>query len=137
MKTIILFLTFMLCLSSSYSQALDTLNVNQHDSTIFNANIEWIQRPCSKPEWSTTFELISPQKNTYYLIYNKENQLVKEGLYSTITVDSVAYDGILNAKNYTYYKNGKIQSIFYQENGRNLKHEYYNKRGKLKKIKYL
>lgn len=136
MKTIILFLTFMLCLNSSYSQAIDTLNVNQHDSTVFNANIEWIQRPCSKPEWSTTFELISPQKNAYYLIYNKENQLVKEGLYSTITVDSVTYDGILNAKNYTYYKSGKIRSIFYQENGRNLKQEYFNKRGKLRVTKY-
>lgn len=99
--------------------------------------MDWIQRPCQKPEWNTSYELKKPKDSTYYLIYNANGQLTKEGLYiSSYKIDSVEYSGFYYSRFYYYRKNGRLSDIVYQLNGRNAKTEYY-KSGKLKETKII
>ncbi len=121
----------------NFAQVVDTVKVNQSDTLIFNTNMTWIQRPCQKPEWNISYEIKKPKDSTYYLIYNDNGQLTKEGLYiSSYKIDSVEYSGFYYSRFYYYRKNGRLSDIVYQLNGRNAKTEYY-KRGKLKETKII
>ncbi|AZA77582.1 hypothetical protein EG347_08675 [Chryseobacterium sp. G0186] len=118
----------------------DTLWVSQNDSTVFKKEEVLIQRPDSNPELSVRYELIKPKDNAYYFIYDDKKQLIKEGKYTS----QYTYEGIIykqgdfyNSKNYTYKKNGNLETIHYQEDGRNLKTEYFDSEKRLTKIRYL
>lgn len=134
-KIILIILT---CAANSLnSQQLDTLTVYQNDTLVFDTNVSWIQRPCQKPEWQISYKLKSPKDSTYYFIYSDKGQLVEEGLYtSKYSIDDKEYSGFYNSKLYYYKDNGKLSRIYYQEDGRNVKIEFY-KRGKLKEIKII
>ncbi len=129
-------LVILICVTNTlFSQEVDTLTVSQNDTLVFNINVSWIQRPCQKPKWNTSYKLKAPKDSTYYLIFNDTGQLVEEGLYtSKYTIDNKHYSGFYNSKYYYYKDNGKLSRVYYQKNGRNVKTEYY-KRGKLKEMR--
>ncbi len=121
------------------SEAIDTLRVYQNDTTMFT-KIDYItHRPCSNPEMGTSYRLKKPENNVYYYIYNEKQQLVNEGQYTShYTYKGVEYEGgFYNIKYFTYRKNGSLHTVHYQEDGRNSKIEFYSRRSKLKKIRYL
>lgn len=118
----------------------DTLWVSQNDSTVFKKEELPMRRPESNPELYINYELIEPKDNAYYFIYNDKKQLIKEGKYTS----QYTYEGIIykqgdfyNTKNYTYKRNGNLETIHYQEDGRNLKTEYFDGEKRLTKIRYL
>jgi hypothetical protein len=118
-----------------FSQEADTLVVHQNDTLSFDANISWIQRPCQDAQWQTSYKLKSPKDSTYYFIYNDQKQLIQEGLTKSLDSSNADQDvGFYHSKNYFYKRNGRLLRIYFQQNGRNVKTEYY-KRGKLKDIK--
>ncbi|UKN02271.1 hypothetical protein K6119_01900 [Paracrocinitomix mangrovi] len=132
-KIILLFL--IIYSGIAYSQVVDTVEVNQRDTLVFESILSWNQRPCQKPEWNTSFEIINPKDSTYYLIYNEKGQLIEEGLYTlTYYIEGKKYSGFLNSKYYSYKNNGKLYKVFYQIDGRYARTEYY-KRGKLKETR--
>ncbi len=113
----------------------DTLWVSQNDTTVFKKTEDRVHRPCSNPELTTRFELLSPENEAYYFIHDSKGKLVLEGKYS----NEYEYEGITyktgnfyNSKQYSYKSNGTLKTIHYQEDGRNLKTEVYNNDGKLK-----
>ena len=122
-----------------FSQNVDTLRVSQND-TIFFIKIGYIShRPCSKAKIVTSYRLRNPKNSVYYYIYNDKKQLVKEGKYTSQYIyEDVKYDGgFYNLKYYNYRKNGSLSSIHYQKDGRNAKTEYYSRKNKLKRIRYI
>lgn len=158
-KSLLLFLVFSIICSSfmkgndgdkkenvsiskiNYLTERDTLRVFQNDPSVFKKTEDIITRPCSNPEPTTIrYELINPQDNAYYLIYNDKKQLVLEGVYTA----QYTYEGILynkgdfyNSKTYSYTKNGNLDTVHYMEDGRNLKTEYFDTKIQLTKIRYL
>lgn len=125
---------------TNYQTDTDTLRVFQNDSTVFNKVITFLTRPCSKPQLATFYELIEPKEGVYYFIYNEKKQLLKEGKYTA----NYTYEGIIytkaafyDSKSYNYKKNGKLNFIHYQEEGRNLKTEYFDSKKRIKRIRYL
>lgn len=125
---------------ASLSTEIDTVRVFQNDSNVFNKVITFVTRPCSKPQLATFYELIEPKDGVYYFIYNEKKQLIKEGKYTA----SYTYEGRINenggfydSKSYNYKKNGKLNFIHYQEEGRNLKTEYFDSKKRIKGIRYL
>lgn len=124
----------------NYLTERDTLRVFQNDPSVFKRTEDIITRPCSNPEPTIRYELINPQDNAYYLIYNDKKQLVLEGVYTP----QYTYEGILykngdfyNSKTYSYTKNGDLDTVHYMEDGRNLKTEYFDTKIQLTKIRYL
>ncbi|MGU3376106.1 hypothetical protein [Chryseobacterium sp. M5A1_1a] len=118
----------------------DTLWVSQNDSTVFKKEELPIRRPESNPELYINYELIKPKDNAYYFIYNDKKQLIKEGKYTA----QYTYEGIIyktgnfyNFKIYNYKRNGNLETIHYQEDGRNLKTEFFDSEKRLTKIRYL
>ena len=118
---------------------IDTLWVSQNDSTVFRQEEVMIHRPCSNPEFSIRYELINPKVNSYYFIYNEQQQLVLEGKYTK----EYTYEGateklgnFYNSKSYSYKSNGKLKAIHYMEDGRNSKLELYDRKKRLKEITY-
>ncbi|MBE0392215.1 hypothetical protein [Flavobacterium sp. PL002] len=119
---------------------IDTLWVSQNDTTVFKQEEIFIHRPCSKPQLVKQYQLLNPIEGAYYFIYNDEKQLIKAGKY---TIEQ-RYEGQQNkqgnfydSKNYNYKNNGKLAFIHYQEDGRNLKTEYFDSKKRLKSIRYL
>ena len=117
----------------------DTLWVSQNDTAVFKQSENIITRPCSNPEISIDYELTDPKDEAYYYIYDKNGKLVMEGKYT----DEYTYNGVsnkqgnfYNSKSYYYKKNGKLQTIHYQEDGRNLKTEIFDNEKRLKEVIY-
>lgn len=118
----------------------DTLWVSQNDSTVFKKEEIPMRRPESNPELYISYKLIKPKDNAYYFIYNDKKQLIKEGKYtSQYTYEEIVYKqgDFYNSKNYGYKRNGNLETIHYQEDGRNLKTEYFDREKRLTKIRYL
>ncbi|NRS90337.1 hypothetical protein HNQ02_003277 [Flavobacterium sp. 7E] len=118
---------------------IDTLWVSQNDTAVFRKETALINRPCSKPKMQIYYELINPKVETYYFIYNEQNQLVIKGKYTS----KYTYEGacekkgvFYNKKKYFYKNNGNLKAIHYMEDGRNSKYEIYDSKKRLKKITY-
>jgi hypothetical protein len=117
----------------------DTLWVSQNDTTVFKQVEDIIHRPCSNPEFTIRYELINPKNGTYYYIHDNEGKLIMEGKYTK----EYLYEGILykqgnfyNSKNYYYKNSGRLQTIHYQEDGRNLKTEVFDNEKRLEEVIY-
>lgn len=119
---------------------IDTLWVAQNDTSVFRQIETIIHRPCSHPEFVVQYELITPKEGAYYLIYNDKKQLIKEGVYTTkYTYEGQTYEqgNFYNSKNYYYKKNGVLETIHYQKDGRNRKTEYFDSKKQLAKIRHI
>jgi len=117
----------------------DTLWVSQNDTLIFEKEEVIITRPCSNPELSTRYNLLTPISNAYYFIYNEKQLLIKEGKYTFEYTHQGAIKKLgnfYNSKDYYYNGNGCLNTIHYMLNGRNYKTEHYDRRKKLNKIRY-
>ena len=117
----------------------DTLWISQNDTTVFKQVEDIIHRPCSNPELTISYELINPKDGAYYYIYDNKGKLVMEGKYTK----EYLYENIINkqgnfynSKNYSYKSSGKLNTIHYQEDGRNLKIEFFDNGKKLKEVIY-
>lgn len=118
----------------------DTLRVFQNDPAVFKKEELIVKHPETKPKLTIGYELLNPKDGTYYLIYNDKKQLVKEGKYSAqYKYEGIVYNqgGFYNSKSYLYRENGTLETIHYQEDGRNLKTEFFDRNKQLTKIKYL
>ncbi|BAP32952.1 uncharacterized protein CHSO_3915 [Chryseobacterium sp. StRB126] len=121
------------------SQDTDTLRVYQNDPAVFRKEELIVKHPETKPKLTIHYELLNPKDGAYYFIYNDKKQLVKEGKYTAqYKYEGITYDqgGFYNSKTYLYKKNGNLETIHYQEDGRNLKTEFFNSDQQLTKIKY-
>lgn len=115
----------------------DTLWVSQNDTAVFKAE-ETIQRRHHRDAvLMMQYELRNPRDGAYYFIYNEDQQLIQEGVYTA----SYTYEGSINkqgnfynVKNYRYNDNGSLKAIHYQEDGRNLKIEFYDQNRQLTQI---
>lgn len=117
----------------------DTLWVSQNDITVFKQIEDIIHRPCSNPELIISYELINPKNGAYYYIYDNKGKLVMEGKYTKeyLYEDIIYKQGnFYNSKKYSYKNSGKLNTIHYQEDGRNLKTEVFDNEKKLKKVIY-
>lgn len=117
----------------------DTLRVSQNDTTVFKQVENINNRPCSNPEITTVYELREPNDGAYYYIYNSTGKLVMEGKYTK----EYLYEGVLyehgnfyNSVSYYYKKNGKLKAVHYQQDGRNLKTEFFDSDKILKEVIY-
>lgn len=117
----------------------DTLKVYHSDTSQFLELPRFAHYPCSRPKVNMYYELINPKENTYYFVYNTKNQLSLEGKYtfrdSTAGIHS-NNGGFYNARRYYYKKNGVLESMYSQDEGRNSKTEFYDKRKRITKINY-
>lgn len=117
----------------------DTLWVSQNDTLMFEKEKIIITRPCSKPELSTIYNLLAPISNAYYFIYNEKQQLIKEGKYTfeyTYQGATKKTGNFYNSKDYYYNRNGCLNIIHYMVNGRSYKTEHYDRKKRLKEIRY-
>ena len=117
----------------------DTLWISQNDTTVFKQVEHIIRRPCSNPEFTISYELINPKNEAYYYIYDNKGKLIMEGKYTK----EYLYEGIINkrgnfynSKNYSYKNSGRLNTIHYQEDGRNMKTEVFDNKKRLKEIIY-
>lgn len=114
----------------------DTLWVSQNDTAVFKQVVGFVHHPCSKPKLVTYYELIQPKDSTYYFIYNSNKELILEGQY--IVESELNKSGnFYNSKRYYYKKNGTLNSIHYQKDGRNFKTEYFDRKKRFTKIRYI
>ncbi|SDJ32184.1 hypothetical protein [Chryseobacterium jejuense] len=121
------------------SHDTDTLKVYQNDTAVFRKEEMIIQHPETKPKLTVRYELINPKDGAYYFIYNGKKQLVKEGKYTAqYKYEGITYDqgDFYNSKTYFYKENGNLETIHYQEDGRNLKTEFFDRDKQLTKIRY-
>jgi len=117
----------------------DTLWVFQNDTTVFRKRELMQTHPCSKPELITSYDLIAPIDKAYYFIYNEQQQLITEGQYTYQYIYSGSTEKIGNfydSKDYYYTRNKRLDAIHYTAAGRNHKTEYFDKKEKLKRIRY-
>lgn len=115
----------------------DTLWVSQNDTTVFKAEETIQRRRHQDAVLVMQYELRNPRDGAYYFIYNEDQQLIQEGVYTA----SYTYEGRINkqgdfynVKNYRYNHNGSLEAIHYQEDGRNLKIEFYDQNRQLTQI---
>lgn len=121
------------------SAETDTLHVSQQDTSIFRRVEHIAARPCSKPELVQRYELIAPKDGVYYFIYNAKEQLVLEGIFSAdFTYEGVSYKegNFYHSKRYMYKKNGNLEAIYIQEDGRNKTAAFYNSKKQVISIRY-
>lgn len=117
----------------------DTLWVSQNDSTVFRKEEVMVKHPDSYPKFMEKYTLINPKDGAYYFVYNGSQQLIEEGKYTAqYTYEGITYKegNFYNQKTYSYKKNGKLETKHVQEDGRNLKTEFFNNDGQLTEIKY-
>ncbi|UIR56794.1 hypothetical protein LZQ00_03010 [Sphingobacterium sp. SRCM116780] len=136
---VVLFLEFKIAFAQNAAH-MDTLIVSQNDTTVFEKRETVNYQPCSRPRLYTYFELKNPKDGTYYFIHNEKDQLVKEGKYtSTYMYEGRKYEqgNFYNSKTYTYKNNGHLATIHYQEDGRNVKTEFFDQEKRLEKIRYI
>ena len=125
----------------SFSQSVDTLRVYQNDTLTFKSTLSenritcWHVDPFNRiPRFSIHYEIINPMDSSYYLIYNEERQLVKEGLFTSRYIEGETYGDFYNCRFYDYDNKGRLVRIYYREDGDNDRAEHY-KRGKLRETK--
>lgn len=122
------------------SKIIDTLWVSQNDSTVFKQEEILTRRPHNTPEFTTRYELKNPKNGVYYFIHNNIGQLILEGRYDSeyMYEEQLNKEGnFYNSKTYRYKKNGKLETIHFMEDGRNLKTEHYDNKKRLTKIRYI
>ena len=122
------------------SKVIDTLWVSQNDSAVFSQKEVMSGNPGQRPKPVTIYELKVPKDGVYYFIYNNLGKLVLEGRYdSEYTYEGQLYKqgNFYNSKTYKYRDNGKLTSVHYMEDGRNLKTEVYDRKERLKEIRYI
>lgn len=122
------------------SKIIDTLWVSQNDSKVFLQKEVMSGNPEQRPEPITIYELISPIDGAYYYIYDNEGKLFMEGRYnSEYTYEDQVYKqgNFYNSKSYRYRDNGKLRSVHYMEDGRNVKTESYNRKEQLDEVRYI
>ncbi|MGE8554218.1 MAG: hypothetical protein ACN6OB_09865 [Chryseobacterium jejuense] len=122
-----------------HSHDIDTLKVYQNDTAVFRKEEMIVKHPEAKPKLTVRYELINPKDGAYYFIYNEKKQLVKEGEYTAqYKYEGITYDqgDFYNSKTYFYKENGNLETIHYQEDGRNLKTEFFDRDKQLTKIRY-
>lgn len=120
-------------------QVTDTLRIFQDDPAVFKKEQIMVKYPDRYPKPAVRYELMNPKDGAYYLMYNDKKQLMKEGKYtSTYKYAGITYEqgGFYNPKTYFYKKNGNLETIHYQEDGRNFKTEFFDRNKQLVKIKY-
>jgi|GEM_PF-644970 len=122
------------------SKIIDTLWVSQNDTAVFIKKEIMTRNPERRPEPQTVYELKSPKDGIFYYIHDPKGLLVMAGRYDAQYI----YDGIMtdngnfyNVRYYSYRDDGRIKSIHYMEDGRNLKTETYNRKGQLDEVLYL
>ncbi|MFC6267836.1 hypothetical protein [Frigoriflavimonas asaccharolytica] len=142
MKKIIFFiliLGFQLIFAQNEGK-VDTISVSQADPLVFEKITLLAHRPCQKPRLETNYYLKNPKNGAYYIIYNEEKQLTLEGTYVfNETNKGLGKDAgsFYDSKSYHYKKNGNIDFIHYQKEGRNSRTEYFDGKKRLKKIRYI
>lgn len=122
------------------SKIIDTLWVSQNDSAVFIQKEVMSGNPGQRPKPITIYELKAPKDGVYYYIYDNEGKLFLEGRYdSEYTYEGQLYKqgNFYNSKTYRYRDNGKLTSVHYMEDGRNLKTEVYDRKERLKEIRYI
>lgn len=122
------------------SKVIDTLWVSQNDSKVFLQKEVMSGNPGQRPEPVTIYELKAPVDSAYYYIYDNEGKLFMEGRYdSEYTYEGITTDqgNFYNSKSYRYRDNGKLRSVHYMEDGRNLKTESYNRKEQLDEVRYI
>jgi len=122
------------------SKIIDTLWISQNDSKVFIQKEVMSGNPGQRPEPVTIYELKAPVDGAYYYIYDKEGKLVMEGRYDS----EYTYEGhfnqlgnFYNSKTYRYRDNGKLRSVHYMKDGRNVKTESYNRKEQLDAVRYI
>ncbi|MBP2618130.1 hypothetical protein [Chryseobacterium jejuense] len=121
------------------SNDTDTLRVYQNDTAVFRKEEMIVKHPETKPKLTIHYELLNPKDGAYYFIYNEKKQLVREGKYTAqYKYEGIMYEqgGFYNSKTYFYKENGNLETIHYQEDGRNLKTEFFDRDQQLTKIRY-
>ncbi len=119
---------------------IDSLWVSQNDTTVFRQEEVVVTRPCSHPKIATQYNLIAPRDSTYYFIYNRKGNLQMEGTYThqyTYKGATAKRGNFYDSKTYYYSRRGNLEAIHYQEDGRNLKTEYFDSKKRLSKIRYI
>ncbi|WP_312825729.1 hypothetical protein [Epilithonimonas sp.] len=122
------------------SKIIDTLWVSQNDSKVFLQKEVMSGNPGQRPEPITIYELKAPIDGAYYYIYDNEEKLFMEGRYdSEYTYEGQVYKqgNFYNSKSYRYRDNGKLNSVHYMEDGRNVKTESYNRKEQLDEVRYI
>ncbi|RKE88395.1 hypothetical protein [Epilithonimonas arachidiradicis] len=122
------------------SKIIDTLWVSQNDSIVFNQKEIMIGNPGQTPEPVTIYELKRPKDGVYYYIYDNEGKLFMEGRYDaqyTYEGHTTKQGDFYNSKTYRYRDNGKLRSVHYMEDGRNVKTELYNRKEQLDEVRYI
>ncbi len=117
----------------------DTLWVSQNDTTVFKKEELIITRPCSKPELSIRYNLITPINKAYYFIYNEKQQLIKEGKYTyeyTYRGATKKSGNFYTSKDYYYKRNECLDAIHYTVDGRHHKTEHFDRKKRLSRIRY-
>jgi len=122
------------------SKIIDTLWVSQNDSKVFLQREMMSGNPGQRPEPVTIYELKAPVDGAYYYIYDNEGKLFMEGRYDA----KYNYEGhtnehgdFYNSKTYRYRDNGKLRSVHYMEDGRNVKTESYNRKEQMDEVRYI
>lgn len=117
-------------------QDIDTLWVSQNDTTVFSSEETVQSYPEGKAKLVINYQLKTPQDETYYFIYNTEGQLAKEGKYTAQYVfEGKTLEGnFYNSKTYYYKKNGILNAIHFQVDGRNQKIEHFDSDRQLTKV---
>jgi len=122
------------------SKIIDTLWVSQNDSKVFLQKEVMSGNPGQRPEPITIYKLKAPIDGAYYYIYDNEGKLFMEGRYdSEYTYEDQVYKqgNFYNSKSYRYRDNGKLNSVHYMEDGRNVKTESYNRKEQLDEVRYI
>ncbi len=121
------------------SRIIDTLRVSQNDSKIFTKKEVLTRHPEKTPEPQTVYQLKEPLDGVFYYIHDSEGRLVMAGRYDAHYIyGSVRNDegNFYNVRYYSYRKNGKLKTIHYMEDGRNLKTQTYDRKGQLDEVLY-
>ena len=94
----------------------DTLWVSQNDTTVFKAEETIQRRHHQDAVWVMQYELRNPRDGAYYFIYNEDQQLIQEGVYTA----SYTYEGRINKQGnfFTGYCHGfcltNVFGLFFQ-----------------------
>ncbi len=106
----------------------DTIRISRLD-TAFVMKMEGLTRaPCQKPRWVTYYRVKTSIPDAYYIIFDENNNIRREGNY----VKGVAYD----ETTYYYSKLNRLLLMTFMEDGRHVRTEVLNRKGRPKKISY-
>ncbi len=115
-------------------QDIDTIWVSQNDTTVFLSEEVLQRRMHQSPQFVTQYKLRKPLDGTYYFIHNPQGQLILEGVYSARYIyegKTLEEGNFYNSKTYYYKKNGNLNTIHYQADGRTTKIEHFDQNRQL------